>query len=412
MATRRTILSFKHRYVKAIRWASDRIIQEGEGVIAFVTNNSFIDQIAFDGMRKNLESNFDEIYILDLGGNIRKNPKLSGTTHNVFGIQVGVSINLFVRRGDQKTRTSKIYYTSVEEYYRKEQKYQYLEEFKQRSEVNWEVIQPNQNHTWLTEGLQNEFEAFIPVGNKATKEGSVTSAIFKNYSRGAETARDDWAYNYDKNYLIQNIQLFINTYNEQLYKWNTQRKFGEDIDSFVLYDDKKIKWSSRLKECLAANILIKFDNQKIRNSLYRPFALQNLYFDEVLTHRRGQFPVIFPTVSTEKENRVICVVNEAQIPFSAQIAACIPCLHYGGRQTQCLPFYTYDEDGTNRRENITDWALEEFRTQYQDKTIAKWDIFHYVYAVLPHQHYRFSQRRTSPLSSLPPLNPAIKVARQ
>jgi predicted helicase len=83
-------------YVKAIRWASDRI--GDEGIIAFVTNNSFLEQIAFDGVRKNLEAGFDEIYVLDLGGNVRKNPKLSGTTHNVFGIQVGVSVNIFVRK--------------------------------------------------------------------------------------------------------------------------------------------------------------------------------------------------------------------------------------------------------------------------------------------------------------------------
>jgi predicted helicase len=83
-------------YVKAIRWASNRIGEEG--VVAFVTNNSFVDNLAFDGMRKHLAQDFDQIYVLDLGGNVRKNPKLSGTTHNVFGIQVGVSINIFVRK--------------------------------------------------------------------------------------------------------------------------------------------------------------------------------------------------------------------------------------------------------------------------------------------------------------------------
>lgn len=83
-------------YVKAIRWASDRINEDG--ILALVTNSSFIESIAFDGMRKNLEQNFDAIYIFDLGGNVRKNPKLSGTTHNVFGIQVGVSINIFVKK--------------------------------------------------------------------------------------------------------------------------------------------------------------------------------------------------------------------------------------------------------------------------------------------------------------------------
>lgn len=83
-------------YVKAFRWASDRIGEEG--IVAFVSNNSFIESLAFDGMRQHLEQDFDKIYVLDLGGNVRKNPKLSGTTHNVFGIQVGVSINIFVRK--------------------------------------------------------------------------------------------------------------------------------------------------------------------------------------------------------------------------------------------------------------------------------------------------------------------------
>ena len=88
-------------YVKAILWASKRI--GAEGVVAFVTNNGFLDGIAFDGMRKHLAQDFDAIYILDLGGNVRQNPKLSGTTHNVFGIQVGVSINFFIKRDAIKT---------------------------------------------------------------------------------------------------------------------------------------------------------------------------------------------------------------------------------------------------------------------------------------------------------------------
>jgi len=100
-------------YVKAIRWASDRI--EDEGIVAFVTNNSFVNEIAFDGMRKHLAESFDEIYILNLGSNVRKNPKLSGSTHNVFGIQIGVSINLFVRkRTGEQSRQATIDYAATD----------------------------------------------------------------------------------------------------------------------------------------------------------------------------------------------------------------------------------------------------------------------------------------------------------
>jgi predicted helicase len=376
-------------YVKAIRWASDRIIQEGEGVIAFVTNNSFIDQIAFDGMRKNLESNFDEIYILDLGGNIRKNPKLSGTTHNVFGIQVGVSINLFVRKRTQKvSRRAKISYTKLTECWQKERKSQYLDEHQKTNNISWQIIQPTQKHTWLTEGLQDDFERFIPIGNKETKNNLLDeSSIFTNYSRGAETTRDNWVYNYDRDKTIKNVELFINTYNEQVYRWQTQRKLGDTLDSFILYDDKKIKWSSGIKQCLAANVTTKFKAENLRNAIYRPFSFQYLYFDDILIHRRGQFPLIFPTCDTEEDNRVIWLKVGTEVPMFALVVKFIPdLLPQGG--SQCFPFYTYDEDGTNRRENITDWALNQFRTQYQDKAIAKWDIFHYVYAVLHHQQYR------------------------
>ena len=114
-------------YVKAFSWASKRIGKEG--VVAFVTNNGFLDGIAFDGMRKHLAADFDAIYILDLSGNVRKNPKLSGTTHNVFGIQVGVSINFFVKRNATKTnlKTAEIFYARVDEFWRKEEKYRYLD---------------------------------------------------------------------------------------------------------------------------------------------------------------------------------------------------------------------------------------------------------------------------------------------
>lgn len=82
-------------YTRFIRWATDRL--NDEGIIAFITNSSLIDARAFDGFRKCLENEFDYIYIIDLGGNIRANPKLSGTTHNIFGIQTGVTISFLIK---------------------------------------------------------------------------------------------------------------------------------------------------------------------------------------------------------------------------------------------------------------------------------------------------------------------------
>ncbi|EAW33326.1 type ISP restriction/modification enzyme [Lyngbya sp. PCC 8106] len=286
-------------------------------------------------------------------------------------------------------KKAKIYYARMDEFWRKEEKLDYLEKLEHIGNVEWEDIQPDKNHTWLTGELEDDFGDFIAIGNKSTKEGLDESAIFINYSIGVQTSRDSWAYNFTKNTLIKNIQAFINTYNEQTYLWNTQRKPDSKIDDFVLSDETKIKWSSRLKQCLAANQSVEFCPNKIRNSLYRPFSFQYLYFDEVLNHRRGQFPLIFPTPETEEENQVICLpgIGNRQA-FGIFISKLILSLDFAFEKAQCFPFYTYDEDGTNRQENITDWALEQFRNQYQDPKISKWDIFHYTYAILHHPDYR------------------------
>ncbi|MCU0498421.1 MAG: DNA helicase, partial [Anaerolineae bacterium] len=127
---------------------------------------------------------------------------------------------------------------------------------------------------------------------------------------------------------------------------------------------------------------------QIRNSYYRPFSKRYLYFDSLLNERRYILPRIFPTVEIERENRVICVSGiGSNKPFHTLMSDLIPCLDIL-EKTQCFPFYTYDEDGSNRRENITDWALKQFQTHYHDSTISKWDIFYYVYGVLHHPDYR------------------------
>ena len=378
-------------YVKAILWASKRI--GAEGVVAFVTNNGFLDGIAFDGMRKHLAQDFDAIYILDLGGNVRQNPKLSGTTHNVFGIQVGVSINFFIKRDAIKTdlKPPEIFYARADEFWRKEEKYHYLNSKKHYQNVDWQWITPDSRYTWLTEGLHAEFDTFIPMGTKEAKaaNGEVEDVIFKTYSNGVKTNRDTWVYNFNRSTLTENVQRTMEFYNTQVLKWLvTPEKSILDIDDFVAYDDTKISWSSGLKQKLKGRQMAEFSEAKLRHSLYRPFTKSNLYFDRMMTERVYVFPSIFPTFETETENRVICVSGVgSNKPFQALVADMIPCLDFL-EKTQCFPFYTYDEDGTNRQENITDWALAEFRTYYNDDTITKWDIFHYNYALLHHPDYR------------------------
>ena len=375
-------------YVKAVRWASDRIGKEG--VVAFVTNNSFLDGVAFDGMRKHLADNFEAIYILDLSGNVRKNPKLSGTTHNVFGIQVGVSINFFIKRRGNANSHAEIFYARVDEIWRKEDKYRYLDTKEHYRNIEWEPIRPDQRYTWLTEGLRAEFETFIPMGTKEAKaaRGEAVDVIFKIYSNGVKTNRDAWAYNFNRSALAENMSGMIDTYNEQVFKWEHQGNRAANVNDFVGYDDKKISWSRDLKVKLKREQTAKYADYKVRTSLYRPFTKSNLYFDRMMNDVVSVFPSIFSTPETEQENRVICVSGlGSNKPFQTLMASLIPCFDIL-EKTQCFPFYTYDEDGRNRRENITDWALARFRAHYRDESIGKWDIFHYVYAFLHHPDYR------------------------
>ena len=382
-------------YVKAILWASKRIGKEG--VVAFVTDNSFLDGTAFDGMRKHLAQDFDAIYILDLGGNVRQNPKLSGTTHNVFGIQVGVSINLFIKKNagsadlESDVKPPKIFYARVDEFWRKDEKYHYLDATGHYQNIEWERITPDNRYTWLTEGLHAEFDTFIPMGTKEVKAGKAETinVLFDQYSLGVGTNRDAWVCNFNVNALAKNVQRTIEFYNTQVLKWlGAPEKSIMNIDDFVAYDDTKISWSSGLKQKLRGEQIAEFSDAKLRRSVYRPFTKLHLFFDRILNHRVFVFPSIFPTTETEVENRVICVSGiGSKKTFHTLVSDMIPSLDFL-EKTQSFPFYTYDEDGTNRQENITDWALAEFRTHYGDDTITKWDIFHYNYGLLHHPGYR------------------------
>src|SRR6266487_470693 len=277
-------------YVKFFRWAVDRL-QGRDGIVCLVTNNSFIDQIAFDGMRKHLTKDFNQIYHLDLHGNVRKNPKLSGTTHNVFGIQVGVGITIAVRASQNTIRT--LNYFRVPEYWRKTEKLAFLAEKGSLNGVEWLELQPDEKHIWLTEGMQPEFELFLPLGTREAKAarnvqigGSEVKTIFKIYSQGTQTGRDDWMYDFDADKLAAKSKSMIETYNTELSRW-IRTGSPKNIDDFVITDDTKIKWSSRLKECLARKIEVKFEASSIRNALYRPFNHRFLYFDTVMTHRQS-----------------------------------------------------------------------------------------------------------------------------
>ncbi len=374
-------------YVRFFRWAVDRL-QGRDGIICYVSNNSFVDQIAFDGMRKHLLQDFNLIYHLDLHGNVRKNPKLSGTTHNVFGIQVGVGVTIAARTS-QKT-DQKVYYYRVPEQWRKTEKLAFLTEKKSFLEVDWLELQPDKRHTWLTEGLHTEFATFLPIGTREAKASQDLnqSTVFRMYSSGVKTNRDTWAYDFDFKRLEAKMQRFINTYNGEVDRWKRSGYNPNAVDNFVTYDDKLIKWSGDLKVQLTRGRYAIYTEKHIRQSLYRPFVKQYLYFDGLLNNSIYLQHLFFPDAISEAENISICVAGLGnRKDFGCIATNTMPSIDLAFEKAQCFPYYTYAEDGSNRRENITDWALAQFRGQYGE-AVTKWDIFHYVYAMLHHPVYR------------------------
>jgi predicted helicase len=418
-------------YVKAFRWASDRL--KDEGVIAFVTNNSFLDAIAFDGMRHWLAQEFSAIYHLDFKGNARTSgERRRREGGNIFSdlIRVGVGITFLVKRKDHQA-PAKIYLYRVGDYLKAGQKLAALEN-KMLVDMPMKQIEAQAN-LWLTEGMQDDYEGLLPMGTKEAKAGR-GNAIFELYSLGVVTSRDQYVYDFRKDDLRTRTRQFIEIYNQAV---DVARRPGntDEVETLIDVSDQRIKWSRQVKQSLKKREYSTFQEQLMRDSLYRPFTKMHYYFDDFWTEERYQQPVFFPTPETERENRVICLSNIGNTkPFHCLMSNVIPDYHLTG-DSQCFPLYVYEDvgdggqgglqgaftnltlnqddltlnqddltlnpsplhgeglesttpGGLRRRENISDWALEQFRAHYGDASIRKEDIFYYIYALLHHAGYR------------------------
>lgn len=358
-------------YIKALRWASDRI--GPEGVVAFVTKNSFAEGRVTEGVRKHLQKDFDLLYVLNLGGDTRDNPKLSGTTHNVFGIQVGVSINFLVRkRGAELARRIQSFET--EENWTKHRKFAFLE-CNSLKTIHWRAVPPSAED-WIGIERDPEFKLYTAI-----------DSFFELHSNGLKSNRDEWVYDSHPTVLEKRIRHTIDFYDRQLTRWlKSDQK--QTIDSFVEYDDTRISWSRDLKADLRRGKRLKFSPEAIRPAMYRPFFRTNVYFDRVLNEEIYALPKIFPASVPQPTNLCIVATTDKQIAFSVMAVQYTPCVHLGGRPSQVFPLYTYSEDGVGRRENIADSALTDFRSHYGQDSITKVEIFHYIYALLHHPEYR------------------------
>lgn len=383
-------------YVRFFRWAADRL-GERDGVVCFVSNNGFVEGVAFDGFRKHLMQDFTRVYHLDLSGNARTSgERRRREGGNVFddAIRVGVGITVAVRSQAHDERN--FFYHRVGDYWRKEQKLEFLAHHVEvegkhnaLNTIHWQELNPDARHTWLVPKHAAEWDTFTATGTKIDKasDSRSPSTIFKTYSGGVKTNRDDVVYDFDADALKARVRQFIEAYNYEVDRYKRAGK-PSDVDNFVNYE--VVKWDSTLKGHLKHTRYAEYRPDAVRKSLYRPFTMRNLYFERLLINSIHLQHYFFPTPDTERENRVICLTDlGSEKPFMTLISRQIADLHLvgAGSSAQCFPFYTYDESGQHRRENITDWALEQFRAKYGG-SLTKWDIFHYVYALLHHPLYR------------------------
>jgi predicted helicase len=372
-------------YARFFRWASDRI--EENGIVAFVTNRSFIDSRTFDGFRAMVGQEFSEIHIVDLGGDVRADPRLSGTKHNVFGIQTGVAISFLVKRaGSTKCR---IFYSRRPEMETAEEKLSYLSATRFSSLPHDEIAVSEKNE-WIGHG-KSDFDSLVAIGNRDTKLGvgaGNDTAIFKLYSNGVVTARDDWMYDFDKSQLSKKVKFSIDAYNADV------ERFAKGATPGVEHLNYDIKWTRSLKRSLASGTKLKFDAGKQVVANYRPFVCMWFYRDDKLNEMPNQTSKLFGEGNLKNPSIVLMGDSTGKPYFSFAIDK-IPDFNFvspasGGTQT----FSRYRiPTGRTKIDNITDWALEQFRDHYEKgkkpkHAITKDAIFHYVYGVLHDPAYR------------------------
>ena len=349
-------------YIRAIRWASDRIGQQG--VIGFVTNAGWVEANTADGLRKCLAEEFSSLYIFHLRGNQRTSGERSRKEGGkIFGSgsRAPIAISILVKN-PQAEKQGQIYFHDIGDYLTREQKLETIAELGSINGITerqgWREIVPDEFNDWLNQRDPN-FDNYISLGDKKDKD-AIT--VFENYSAGLQTNRDAWVYNYSECRLKDNMGNMINFYNDEVARFQSVCKELSanqkmEIKDFVSNDDTKISWSSSLLPKAAKGVFAEMQDKNIRIGLYRPFTKQHVYFDSMFNHRPYQLPKIYPNL--QADNQVISVTGRGSTKeFSALISSEIPDLEMISKG-QCFPLNVYEfSDGVETAERTNERTNE------------------------------------------------------
>ena len=413
-------------YFRALRWASDRI--GDRGVIAFVSNSSFVDGNSADGVRLSLQKEFSQIFVYDLKGNQRTSGERSRREGGkIFGAgsRTGVAITVLVK-DPTHSGTAEVFYAEAEDYATRQEKLNQISAYESIGGISgadaFRPITPNQHGDWIS-SRDERFSTFQEIGNKPLKGKESTPAIFRQYSNGLKTNRDAWCYNFSREAVAANMRRMINNYNNEV-------NAGTNVDSLDT-DSTHVNWNRQLLRDLAARKHHLFDDGALRLSVYRPFCTQSVYFAREMNDMIYQLPQLFPT--TKHSNLCITISTDYRKEFTSLLTALLPDLSTvataqvfslfsweplsptsGSEPDLFADLATSSEsqtgeeatassldfsrpigdqipvilDGYRRIDNITDATLASYREHYGDAGITKEDIFFYVYALLHHPEYR------------------------
>ena len=411
-------------YIRAIRWASDRI--GGQGVVAYVSNGGYIDSNTADGLRKCLIEEFDVIYIYNLRGNQRTAGELSRKEGGkVFGAgsRTTVAIMFLVKNGmEAPSAPGRLLYRDIGDHLSREQKLDIVDE-SYLDGLQWESLEVNQQGDWINH-RRTDSASFSAIGTKGHVDGP--PSVFSTYSTGLKTSRDAWVSNYSSIALRRNVGATVEFYNEQVREFRASfpgravKDAKAAAKGFVTRDPLRISWDRSSTEDLAKGKMYAVDDAGFTVSAYRPFMQQNVYFDRDLNDMVYQLPKFFPTSDLENYGIVLTGVGAA-MEFSALAVDHLPDLASFGGQTngQFFPRYTFEKssdaedlfgsegepDDYLRIDNITDAILASYQRAY-GPDVTKDDIFSYVYAVLHSPKYR--REFSGDLKKLLPRIPMVK----
>ena len=394
-------------YIRAIRWGSDRL--GDAGVMAYVSGSAWVERVFADGMRRCLVDDFASVHVFHLRGDVRKNMLSGGRAGegaNVFGqgSMTGIAITVFVKNPDAEEQ-GRILIHDIGDHLGRRQKLDTISRFGSIRGIEkagqWSAITPDEHGDWLDQ-RDPGFDAFPVIGDKKSNSGNV---LFGIYSRGVATSRDAWCINPSRAGLINNLEAMVAFYNAERARWARATETGRarsDVKGFLNKNPTKISWGADLYRRVQKGEVLNVDDAKVTRCLYRPFTKQNMYFCSRLNWSLYQLPRVFP--GGESPNRVIAVSGRgARSGFSALMMDALPS-YDTIEKCQCFPFWLYEKAapasepdmlsdlaagaGVQRRDAITDYALDQFAQAYPTETIGREDIFHYVYGLLHSEDYR------------------------